>query len=75
MRIESLYYLALALAALLASDAVCLRAQAQTQEQVQINAEAPTTPFPHFCEQMFGSGRAILSRKAASSGGSPRRRV
>ncbi len=31
------------------------------QEQVQIDASAPTTSFPHFWEQMFGSGRAILS--------------
>jgi xylan 1,4-beta-xylosidase len=31
------------------------------QEQVQIDAAAPTTPFPHFWEQMFGSGRAILT--------------
>src|ERR1700728_1631593 len=33
----------------------------QAQEQIQIDAAAPTTPFPHFWEQMFGSGRAILS--------------
>jgi xylan 1,4-beta-xylosidase len=26
-----------------------------------IDAHAPTTPFPHFWEQTFGSGRAILS--------------
>jgi xylan 1,4-beta-xylosidase len=31
------------------------------QEQVAIDAGAPTTPFPHFWEQMFGSGRAILT--------------
>jgi xylan 1,4-beta-xylosidase len=31
------------------------------QEQIQIDATAQTTPFPHFWEQMFGSGRAILS--------------
>lgn len=28
---------------------------------VVINVHAPTTPFPHFWEQMFGSGRATLS--------------
>ena len=33
----------------------------QAQEEVRINANAPATPFPHFWEQMFGSGRAILS--------------
>jgi xylan 1,4-beta-xylosidase len=31
------------------------------QEQVEIDAQAQTTPFPHYWEQMFGSGRAILS--------------
>jgi xylan 1,4-beta-xylosidase len=35
--------------------------QAQTPEQVHIDAHAQTTPFPHFWEQTFGSGRAILS--------------
>jgi xylan 1,4-beta-xylosidase len=31
------------------------------QETIQIDANAPSTPFPHFWEEMFGSGRAILS--------------
>ena len=31
------------------------------QEQLQIDAQAKTQPFPHFWEQTFGSGRAILS--------------
>ncbi len=31
------------------------------QEVIQIDAQAQTTPFPHFWEQMFGSGRAILT--------------
>ncbi|HEY1987707.1 MAG TPA: glycosyl hydrolase family 39 [Terracidiphilus sp.] len=31
------------------------------QEIVEIDAQAPAAPFPHFWEQMFGSGRAILS--------------
>src|SRR3978361_2110179 len=31
------------------------------QEQVDIDAHAQTTSFPHFWEQMFGSGRAILT--------------
>jgi xylan 1,4-beta-xylosidase len=30
-------------------------------ETIQIDLSAPTLPFPHFWEQMFGSGRAILS--------------
>lgn len=33
---------------------------ALAQEKIEINAQAPTTPFPHFWEN-FGSGRAILS--------------
>ncbi len=31
------------------------------QEDVVIDAHAPATPFPHFWEGTFGSGRAILS--------------
>ena len=31
------------------------------QETVDVDAAQQTTPFPHFWEQMFGSGRAILS--------------
>jgi xylan 1,4-beta-xylosidase len=31
------------------------------QEHTVIDAKASTTPFPHFWEQTFGSGRAILS--------------
>ncbi len=48
----------IALAALL-----CLvpAAHAQQAERLTIDAQAPTTPFPHFWEQTFGSGRAILS--------------
>ncbi len=30
-------------------------------EIVTVDASAPTHPFPHFWEKMFGSGRAILS--------------
>jgi xylan 1,4-beta-xylosidase len=32
-----------------------------SQEIVDIDANAPATPFPHFWEGTFGSGRAILS--------------
>ena len=39
---------------------------AQTAPQVvTIDAAAPSTPFPHFWEQMFGSGRAVLALRAA----------
>src|SRR5580693_4043474 len=31
------------------------------QEQVRIDANGLAKPFPHFWEQMFGSGRAVLS--------------
>jgi xylan 1,4-beta-xylosidase len=31
------------------------------QEEIRIDAAAQSAPFPHFWEQMFGSGRAILS--------------
>jgi xylan 1,4-beta-xylosidase len=31
------------------------------QQTVEIDARAPASPFPHFWEQMFGSGRAVLS--------------
>lgn len=36
-------------------------AQSATSLVVQVDAHAATTPFPHFWEQTFGSGRAILS--------------
>jgi xylan 1,4-beta-xylosidase len=34
---------------------------AQAPEKVVIDARAPGRPFPHFWEQTFGSGRAILT--------------
>ncbi len=52
------------LACLAAISAPCLFAlhsAAQQPELLRIDAHAPTTPFPHFWEQTFGSGRAILS--------------
>lgn len=39
----------------------CLCSGAQTVESITLDATAATTPFPHFWEQTFGSGRAILS--------------
>lgn len=35
--------------------------QAAEREHIEIDAHAQATPFPHFWEQMFGSGRAILA--------------
>ncbi len=40
------------------------RTAAQPQpdaEVIEVDAKAPSHPFPHFWEKMFGSGRAILS--------------
>jgi xylan 1,4-beta-xylosidase len=34
---------------------------AQSANVIVVDPSAPTHPFPHFWEQMFGSGRAILS--------------
>jgi len=34
-------------------------------ETIVIDASAPSHPFPHFWEQMFGSGRAILSLRSS----------
>jgi xylan 1,4-beta-xylosidase len=34
--------------------------QSQT-EKIEVNLEAPSHDFPHYWEQMFGSGRAVLS--------------
>jgi len=40
---------------------ICCAFLARAQERIEIDAKGPVTPFPHFWEQMFGSGRAILS--------------
>ncbi|HEV2279693.1 MAG TPA: glycosyl hydrolase family 39 [Acidobacteriaceae bacterium] len=40
-------------------------AAAGAQETIQIDAHARTTPFPHFWEQMFGSGHAVLALRQA----------
>ncbi len=34
-------------------------------ETIHVDLHAPSHPFPHFWEQMFGSGRATLSLRAA----------
>lgn len=46
----------LAVALLLAAGA-----PSPAQEEIKIDANAQASPFPHFWDQMFGSGRAILS--------------
>ncbi len=37
------------------------QAPSDTVEEIVLDAGAPARPFPHFWEQVFGSGRAILS--------------
>ena len=39
-------------------------AWASTSDVVRIDATAPGRPFPHFWEEMFGSGRAALAMRA-----------
>ena len=41
--------------------ALLLVGECRAQEEVRIDATAQTSPFPHFWEEMFGSGRAILA--------------
>ena len=64
--ILSASFVCLALA--FAGQQAVLLAQASAPEQtvtIVVNAKAPLHPFPHFWEQMFGSGRAILSLRAS----------
>jgi xylan 1,4-beta-xylosidase len=49
------------LTVLATSQASSGAAHAQEPEQLVIDMRAASTPFPHFWEQTFGSGRAILS--------------
>jgi len=55
-----------ALAFALAGTLIACPAIAQTSStnDLVIDAHAPTTPFPHFWEKTFGSGRAILALRA-----------
>jgi xylan 1,4-beta-xylosidase len=48
------------LAAVFAFNAA-IAASAQTPVKLTIDAHSSTTPFPHFWEKTFGSGRAILA--------------
>jgi xylan 1,4-beta-xylosidase len=58
-----LYLVLLGIALSVSATAQSLPAQTApaTQETVTIGARQPGKPFPHFWEQMFGSGRAVLS--------------
>ena len=42
-------------------------AQAASPETITIDARAAAKPIPHFREQMFGSGRAVLSMRERSA--------
>lgn len=37
--------------------------QVSESENIAIDTRAPSHPFPHYWEQMFGSGRALLSMR------------
>src|SRR5271163_4323624 len=37
------------------------RSRRALAETIEVDPSAPSHPFPHYWEQMFGSGRAILS--------------
>lgn len=39
-----------------------------TPETIEVNINGPSHPFPHFWEQMFGSGRAALSLRDSYRG-------
>ncbi|HET9399383.1 MAG TPA: hypothetical protein VFO34_00400 [Candidatus Acidoferrales bacterium] len=48
-------------AALLLWPAVSGKSQTTPGGVIEIDGNSPATPFPHFWEKMFGSGRAVLS--------------
>jgi xylan 1,4-beta-xylosidase len=54
-------FLRAALASFLLLANISALPAARAQETVSIDANARTTPFPHFWEEMFGSGHAVLS--------------
>ena len=56
---------ALMLACADAASASTADAAAPQAVEIRIDASAPGTPFPHFWERMFGSGRAVLALRAA----------
>jgi xylan 1,4-beta-xylosidase len=56
LRLRYSFCFSLVLTTLLASIQPVL-----AQERIEINAQGQTTAFPHFWEQMFGSGRANLT--------------
>ncbi len=48
-----------------AMDGAAAQSPAPSPVRIVIDGSAPAHPFPHFWEQMFGSGRAALSLRAS----------
>jgi xylan 1,4-beta-xylosidase len=63
IRFRNLAILAAVLAGAMMPGAVNAQPAAppESSETISIDAHAPSHPFPHYWERMFGSGRAILS--------------
>ena len=59
--LRNIFALIVGLAISLSAGTGKAQSQPQSEERIEIDAHAQTTPFPHFWEQIFGSGRAILS--------------
>ena len=47
---------------------ILMLAPIYAQEQIDVDAQAAAKPFPHFWEEMFGSGRAILTLRESYRG-------
>ena len=60
-RFAKQFVLCVAALALLATSGFAAAASGHESFRLQMDATAQGTPFPHFWEQMFGSGRAVLS--------------
>ena len=45
-------------------QSVAARMAVGNEVKIDVDLDAPNHPFPHFWEQMFGSGRAVLSLRA-----------
>src|ERR1022692_641271 len=53
--------LAISVVVLAVPAGVCSAFAQPSPQSIQIDVSAPALPLPHFWEQMFGSGRAVLS--------------
>ena len=65
-RIARRYFLHLIALALALYQSLAQAQAAPAQTMIVVDANAPAKPFPHFWEQMFGSGRAILALRESS---------